>query len=94
MEKRSEVKYTFMGVILTAMTVLGVDVQMVLDVWRGSGVDPDTMMGFEEMAPMVRESTASGWQSIVAMWGGLAAYSWARTRHKESANSQDSKPTT
>jgi len=82
MEKRSEVKYTFMGIVLTAFHILGVDINLVLQAWQGAGIDPETMSGLEEMAPQIREYASGGWQSLVAMWGGLAAYSWFRTRIK------------
>jgi hypothetical protein len=75
-EKRSEVKLTYGAAILTAAQVLGIDVQVLLAQYQA--VSPE----LADLMALIKEGSASGWQSIAAMWAGVGVYSWLRTKIK------------
>jgi hypothetical protein len=75
-EKRSEVKLTYSAAALTALQVLGVDVQVLLAQYMAD--NPELV----DLMALIKEGSTGGWQSIAAMWAGVGVYSWLRTKLK------------
>ena len=73
--KTSEFKLIVVALALTAAEVLGVDIQVLMAQWQ----NPE----LSELIDMMREAhNGGGWQAVLAMWGGVALYSWLRTKIK------------
>jgi hypothetical protein len=68
--------YLYAGAALvTALDVLGVDAKVIMAQMYSEE--------FGEVLKMVREAHPSGgWQSVVAMWGGVSVYHWFRSKIK------------
>jgi hypothetical protein len=75
-EKRSEVKLTYSAAALTALQVLGVDVQVLLAQYMAD--NPELV----DLMALIKQGSVGGWQSIAAMWAGIGLYSWLRTKIK------------
>jgi hypothetical protein len=73
--KTSEFKLMVAAVLLTAAEVLGVDIQVLMAQWQ----NPE----LSDLIDMMREAhRGGGWQAVLAMWGGVALYSYFRTKVK------------
>ena len=73
--KTSEFKLMVVALALTAAEVLGVDIQVLMAQWQ----NPE----LSDLIDMMREAhRGGGWQAVLAMWGGVALYSWLRTKIK------------
>jgi hypothetical protein len=61
--------------LVTVLDVVGVDAKVIVaQVYSEE---------FADVLKLVREAhSGGGWQSVVAMWGGVALYSWLRTKIK------------
>ena len=67
--------------LVTAMQILGIDVQVLLAQIQGEE--------FGAVLEMVKEAhKQGGWQSIAAMWAGVGLYSWLRTNTKTKESNQ------
>ncbi len=75
-EKRSEVKLTYGAAALTALQVLGVDVQVLLAQYQAATPE------LKDLIVLIQDGSTRGWQSIWAMWAGVGVYSWLRTKIK------------
>jgi hypothetical protein len=73
--KTSEFKLMIVALALTAAEVLGVDIQVLMAQWQNPGLS--------DLIDMMREAhKGGGWQAVLAMWGGVALYTWLRTKIK------------
>lgn len=75
-EKRSESKYVFGGIVLTAAEVLGIDVQVLLAQFQTD--NPELL----DLMSLIKEGSPGGWQTIAVMWLGIGAYTYFRTKLK------------
>ena len=76
--KTSEFKLIVVALALTAAEVLGVDIQVLMAQWQ----NPELSELIDLMREAHKGGQGGGWEAVMAMWGGVALYSWLRTKLK------------